>query len=483
VSASDAPNPESKVPLPMVLAFSSLGMPIAVMGLLYTVYLPPNYVALGVSFMAVAGAITIVRFIDAFLDPLLALVMDRTRTPIGRYRPWIALGAPVAMLGIFNIFMPPQHVTQLHFIVWLIVSFAGLSMMTLGQTAWSSVVAVNYHDRARLFAWISLLGVVATVAILLLPVFTGDKVSAGLTSSMPTLGLILLVSLPICLVLCALSAPDRAAGKVERPTFKLADYRKAIGRPSMIRLILSDFVLNVGPGTTGPLYLFYFHDAKGFTVQDVSVLLIFYVAAGILGSLFWGGPAARWFGKHRALQISCVAYSVTQTILMAVPRMHGSYSVLHATPTAIAMMGVGFCASAFGILNRAMVADVADEVRLEQKQDLTSLLYSMVTTTTKVGSSITVAIVYPVLAWVGYNGAEGAVNTPHAIFGLEMCYLFAPITLVWLGGGLLFGYKLDSTRHAEIRQALATPPDFAAAEEALTGLRSKPPQADGLGRT
>jgi GPH family glycoside/pentoside/hexuronide:cation symporter len=473
VSSTAAPSPESKVPLPIVLAFSSMGMPIAVIGLLYTVYLPPNYVALGVSFMAVAGAITIVRFIDAFLDPMLALVMDRTRTPIGRYRPWVVLGVPVAMLGIFNIFMPPPHVTQLHFIVWLIVSFAGLSMMTLGQSAWSAVVAVTYHDRARLFAWISLLGVVATVAILLLPVFTGDRVSAGLTSSMKTLGLIMLVALPICLALCTLFTPDRAVGKVERPTFKFADYRKAIGRPSMLRLILSDFVLNVGPGTTGPLYLFYFHDAKGFTVQDVSVLLIFYVAAGILGSLFWGGPAARWFGKHRALQVSCVAYSVTQTILMAVPRVHGTYGVLDATPTAIAMMAVGFSASAFGILNRAMVADVADEVRLEQGKDLTSLLYSMVTTTTKVGSSITVAIVYPVLAWVGYNGAEGAVNTKSAIFGLEMCYLFAPITLVWLGGGLLLGYKLDSRRHAEIREALMAP-DFAAAEEALTGLPIQP---------
>ena len=45
-------------------------------------------------------------------------------------------------------------------------------------------------------------------------------------------------------------------------------------------------------------------------------------------------------------------------------------------------------------------------------------------------------------------------NTPHAIFGLEMCYLFAPIILVFFGGALFFGYKLDATRHAAIREAL-----------------------------
>ena len=76
----------------------------------------------------------------------------------------------------------------------------------------------------------------------------------------------------------------------------------------MMRLICADFLLTLGPGTTGPLYVFYFHDAKGFTIQDVSVLLIFYASAGILGALFWGGPMAQRFGKHRAVQIACVAY-------------------------------------------------------------------------------------------------------------------------------------------------------------------------------
>jgi Na+/melibiose symporter-like transporter len=128
------------------------------------------------------------------------------------------------------------------------------------------------------------------------------------------------------------------------------------------------------------------------------------------------------------------------------------------------MFSVGFCASAFLLLVRSMIADVADEVKLEVKQDLTSLLFSMVTTTTKIGASITV-VVLPIIAWAGYNGAEGAVNSPHAIFVLEMCYLWAPIILVWFGGAMFFGYKLDAKRHAEVREAL----DYAAAEESLTG--------------
>jgi glycoside/pentoside/hexuronide:cation symporter, GPH family len=186
----------------------------------------------------------------------------------------------------------------------------------------------------------------------------------------------------------------------------------------------------------------------------------------VLGAPFWGRLVSRRFGKHRTVQIACVCYSIFQTILMALPRVWPHYKLVDTIPTIIGMFCVGFCASAFLLLVRSMIADVADEVRLERRKDLTSLLFSMVTTTTKIGGSITVAVVYPILALVGYNGAEGAVNTKSAIFGLEMCYLFAPVILVLLGGTLFFGYRLDSRRHAEIRKALEAP-DFLAAEEGL----------------
>jgi Na+/melibiose symporter-like transporter len=468
-----SPNPPSaapaRVPLPTILAFGTIQMPIAAIALIYGVYLPPNYAGLGLGLAAVAVAITTVRAIDVFIDPLLAMVMDRTKTPIGRYRPWLVLGAPIVMVGVWKVLMPQGPVSQGYLIVWLLVSFAGLSMLTLGASAWSAVVATTYDDRARLFAWTAPMGIVAIIAVLLLPVFTHRKVAAGLVSSMPILGTIFLIALPIALVICTVFTPERIAPTQTRTKFAPSDYLGAIGRPTMLRLIIADFLLALGPGVTGPLYLFYFHDAKGFSVPDVSLMLIFYVSAGVFGSLFWGGVAAQRLGKHRALQVACVVYAITQSILMAVPRVSPGYTFIDCLPTGIAMSAVGFCAAAFLILVRAMVADVADEVRLERKRDLTSLLYSMVTTTTKIGGTITVAVVYPILAFVGYNPKEDAVNTPHAIFGLEMCYLFAPVVLVLIGGTMFFGYKLDSKRHGEIRDALSKL-DLLAAEETMAGV-------------
>jgi len=466
------------VPLSQVFAFGSIGMPVAALLLIYGVYLPRHYVSLGIgpykpgaaqAFLLVGFAITVVRVIDVFFDPLVALIMDRTKTPIGRYRPWLVLGVPIVMLGVYKVLLPSGHVTQLYLILWLVVSYAGLSMVTLGLAAWSAVLARTYDDRARLYAWTTGMAVIGTTVILALPKLTGGHISAGLKASMPIIGLGLVIAFPVGLFICAMFTPEKIPqAATQRPTFSVGDYRRAIGRPSMWRLMLADLLLTLGPGTTGPLYVYYFHDAKGFTIQDVSFLLIFYAGAGIAGALFWARVVSERFGKHRTVQIACVVYSITQSILMAIPRVWPGYKWTDDIPTILGMMAVGFTAAAFLPLVRAMMADVVDEVRLERGQDLTSLLYSMVTTTTKIGQSITVAIVFPVLAFVGYNGAEGAVNTPHAIFGLEMCYLFAPVILVWFGGAMFFGYKLDAKRHAEIREALAAL-DLAAGEESLTG--------------
>ena len=473
ISTPSAHGSAERLPLHTVIAYSLLAMPYA--GLLLSIgLLMPRFYAgqMKVTLAAVGGAFLVVRLLDICLDPVVGLLMDRVRTPIGRYRPWVIAGAIVLVFSIYKAFNPPAGVGVGYLILWLLVVYAGYSMYVLGQAAWGASIAVNYNDRSRTYGWMQAIGVIASIGLLMLAQITGHRVQFGANSSMSTIGWILIAMVPICTVIALMFTPERPDGKVARPKFTLNDYLTAISRPDMRRIIATDLVLTLGVGTTAPIYIFFFHDAKGFSIANTSSLLVFYTGAGLLGSPAWA-KIAHMIGKHRAIQAACVTYAIAQTGLMMLPKAQ-------YLPTALFMFIVGGCASAFVPLIRAMVADVSDEIRLDTERDLTSCLYAMVTTTQKIGLAISVAIILPVLGMIGYQAGEGAHNTPQAIFGLQMCYLFAPIIFVFLGLVVLFGYKLDAAKHATIRAALEAREgliDEAASLESLTGVS---PAAEAL---
>ena len=462
VTSAPAAAESGRLSTPRLFGFAGLGIPAGMLALVLGIYLPRFYAAhLNMSLIAVGGAISLVRLIDIAFDPFLGIGMDRTRTFIGRYRPWLLAGAPLVMVSIWQLLMPPPNVGPAHLITWMLVLSAGSSMFALGQAAWAAGLASGYNDRSRVYGWMQSIPVAAAVLVLLLPVLTHGALDPTTGPGMMRTGWMLILVYPVFYAIGLTVTPDRATSAAAGAGFNLQDFLMAVRRPDMVRLILADLFLTLGPGMTGPIYLFFFHDAKGFPFAQAGTLLIFYIGAALLGAPFWARVAQR-FGKHRTVQIAGVSYAVTQTILMALPA--AAY-----LPTAIGMFAVGFCASAFALAIRAMVADLADQVRLEQNRDLTSMLYAMVTTTTKIGTTITTAISFTVLAMVVYQASEHAQNNEQAIFGLKMVYLFAPIILVFFGGAMFFGYKLDATRHEEIRNALNAR-DFGSAEESLLGL-------------
>ena len=144
-----------------------------------------------------------------------------------------------------------------------------------------------------------------------------------------------------------------------------------------------------------------------------------------------------------------------------------------------AMFSVGFMASAFGFLVRAMIADVADEVRLETGKDLTAMMYAMVTSTNKVGSTLSVGVAYLILPLFGFVAKEGYHNTPDAIWGLQACYLAPPVICVLIGGLAMWGYKLDEKRSSLYRAGTFNFPNNTEIEVELTYVlqqQSGPPQ-------
>lgn len=434
------------LPLPTALTFSLASLPTASLWLAISIYLPRHFAThLGLSLTMVGAAFATVRLLDVGVDPLLGLAMDRTRTRLGRYRVWMIAGAPVLMASVAALFLAPAGISSAYLVGWLLVLYLGTSLLTLSYAAWGSTLATDYHGRSRLFGLAAPVGVVGSLTILMIPSLAK---TAGHTDAeaVRAMGWFIIVLTPIVVALVAWRTPERITPDAHGQEVDLREFARLLARPALLRLFLSQMSLTMGPGWLSALYLFFATDALGFTIAQASGLLV----AGVLGGAA-GGPAfarlSRRIGKHRTLMGATVAYGLGLSAFLLVP--HGA-----VWAAALVMLFLGCAQTGFGLMTQAMMADVGDEVRLDLGRERMGLLYSLITLATKLAGALAIGLTYPLLAAIGFQAADGAVNPPSAILGLKLAYLVGPSFFVLLGGACFIGWRLDAARHADIRRRL-----------------------------
>jgi Na+/melibiose symporter-like transporter len=430
-----------------MLAFSLANLPIAAMTIAIFVYLPPYFAGhLGVGMALVGGVWMGVRLIDIPVDVLLALAMGRTRTPIGRYRPWMLASAPVLMVAFHQLFMAPHGFGAPYLITWLLVMYLGNSILYLAMSSWGAKLATLYHDRSRLFGLIAAVGVPGAVSVLLIPIL-GHGLGRTDAQGVQAMGWFLIVLTPLAAGVVAASTPERVLPEAPARRFPLADYVAVFLRPDLLRLFFAQMALTLGPGWMSALYIFFFTASRGFTVAQASILLAIYIVAGLPGALATAALARR-FGKHRTLMATTTAFSIGLPTILLTPRA----DLLVTVPL---MVWAGATASGFTLMIQAMLADVGDEVRLDQGKDRISLLYAVNALASKIAAAFSIGLTFPLLQRLGYDPADGAVNTPAAIHNLTVAFIAGPVVFVMLGGACVFGWRLDARRQGEIRDALS----------------------------
>ncbi|MET0272569.1 MAG: MFS transporter [Phenylobacterium sp.] len=432
--------------LPAVLAFACASIPIAAFQLALAVHLPRYFAShLGLSLAVVGGAFALVRFVDIPIDAMFGVAMDRTKTRFGRYRLWLAIGAPLMMLGLFMLMRSPEGVGSGYLFGWLLFLFLGYSCYYLAHLAWGGSLAPTYKQRSRVFGAVTFLGVIGAVLVLMIPVAVS---ASGGTEAQGVQAMIwfIIAALPISAVIVLATTRERIA-REHHVDFKARDYMALLVRPNILRLLATDFCVTLGPGWMAALYLFYFKDSRGFDNATANILLAIYIAAGFIGA-----PAIAWLanriGKHRALIVSTTIYSLGLVLIPFLP----SGNFLAFLPV---MFMVGGVYAGFTVMIRAIAGDIADEMRLESGREFMGLVYALLNGTTKLAQAGAIYLTFNVaLTVVGYNAREGAPNTPEAIRGLELVYIIGPIVFVMIAGACFLGYRLTADRHAEIRNKL-----------------------------
>ena len=431
-------------------AFASPGLPIAALGLPLVVQLPEFYAnVIGVKLAAVGLAFMIVRVLDVGLDPVLGVLIDRTHTRLGRFRPWIALGAPLLMLASYMIFMARPGVGAGYLTAWLLPLYAAFSILTLSHAAWAAVLAPGYNQRSRIYAWMQNGAVIGMLLVLLLIPVVGAMSHGVKGAGVRGMGWFVILLTPVTIGLQLWRTPEPALTRGEAPGSLraiLKRYAALAARPAVARILLAGLSIAMAPGISGAVFIFFFREARGFTTGQANLLLLAYFVGGLMGAPIWTYLARR-IGKHRSMCAAALYYAGFLSVTLVLPK-----GVMSLGAAAMLLTGLAF--SAGTIMLRAMMADAADEARLDQGSDSTAMLYAMMTSTDKIASALSIGLSFTILSAVGFVAKAGAPSPPEAILGLELLFVVGPMVFLLISIALLWGYRLDEPTHREIRARL-----------------------------
>jgi len=447
--------PARKMSLKTILGFAAGSLPLSAVGTAMGISVQPYYAQdLGLGLIPIAIAFCVVRIIDSFVDPALAVVMDRTRTPIGRYRAWMLVGMPVLMLAVYQLFMAKHGVGLTYLMVWYFVFALGTSTVGLSRGAWSANLITRYDQRARFYGYLGFIAVVGTLIVLGTPVVSGQIDKLFHITSRPNdvqlMGWTVLALIPIGTLITALFVREPITVDAAGHHFKWQDFRDILRKPEVIRLSISQFALTLSPGWMGNLYIFFFTAARGFTQPQAYLLLILYVLSGVLGAPLIGYLGGR-FSKHRTMIASTIGYSLGLCTVVVAPKGDTPLGLIVAVPI---MIWCGFMGNGFDLMTSAMMADVGDQVRLEQGKERMAVLFALTGLAAKWAAAGAVIISYPLLAMIGYQPPLAGHNSPAALRGLEIVFIAGPIFWCVVGGLCFLGWKLDAAKHADIRMKL-----------------------------
>lgn len=153
---SQASTAAGRLPFPTLVAYAP---PIVGITLL-VFYIQLFFFKFATEHLAIGGALVGLllgggRLFDAFADLLVGVWSDRTRSRLGRRRPWMLAGAPLMAAAFILLWNPPESLSPSTATAWsavmLFLFFSGFTFYLIPHQALGAELSDDYHDRSRIF--------------------------------------------------------------------------------------------------------------------------------------------------------------------------------------------------------------------------------------------------------------------------------------------------------------------------------------------
>lgn len=393
--------------LARLMSFAAPALPVAAFQLPFVILVPKFYVEnIGLSFIAVGIIITVVRLIDAFLDPFVGYYADHTSPRWGRRRTWFGLAAIPTTIGAFFVFNPfPDFGPEYSvfwvgwFFVWSMMLSVGYTALSLSHLSWGAEISTSYFGRNRIFAAREVFAVIGTLVATALPFVMSRLGYHGDEPVLITLSILVGVSLPVLALVTVFTVPE--PNHVAQHHLNFVDgLKNLLKNEYFVRLLGAYALANMGNGVPATLLLYFVRDYVHGNEQTQRFFLLLYFLFGVLSTPLWLWVARRT-SKHRAwsfaMLVACTGFVWSP---FAGHQFLGDYAVY---AFAVIMILAGMSVGADLMLPVSMQADVIDVDTARTGEQHTGFYFASWALANKVALSIALGFGFVLLGIVGYD--------------------------------------------------------------------------------
>lgn len=405
-------------------------------------------------------ALSIPRFLDAIVDPLMGRISDNTHSRWGRRRPYIVCGAIIQALFFGTIWMVPttwsHPAITTYLITTLLLFYFGYTIYAVPLNSLGYEMTPDYKERTSVWSFATFFNKVGELSYSWIFPLTTMAVFTSVMQGVQIVGwvvaIVVLGGIGIIPGLLVKERYFKQAVKQEKVRIWPALQAAVSNRAFMVLIGLTALQIAAGMLASNiDFYLIVYYMFGGDVAQGSIWKGFLSTSYAVLGIL-WVFPVnwlANRYGKHVTLGITFAL------VLLGAAGKWFLYTPGHPWKILFDCLLCGPVWVAIYTLSRSMLADVCDEDELRhgfRREGVFGALFSWVE---KTGYSFAFLGAMITLKLTGFNAAHpGGAQTPDTI--LSMRLVLTVSTAAWAIAALvlLAFYPLNRKRVYQIRDAL-----------------------------
>ena len=392
------------------------------------------------------GILLASRAWDAVADPIAGYLSDRTRTRLGRRRPWLMLGALPLALGFALAWSPPSALPPGGLTLWMggamLLYFTSLTICRMPHEALGAELSGDYHERNRVFGVRrASFGIGALLVFGALSLLSDASEPRALAVRLAGVAGAVTVLL---LFVTGMAVREPAAHQGRGAARPFAAVRDVLRNPHARRLLSVSFLQQVATATVTTVAAYHTQYVLGDPGAFPLLLGTFFLASLITIPLWL--RLGRRFEKKPLLVVSMAAVGVILGAMCAVGE--GDHVLLFS----LAAAG-GAVSGALDVIMPSLQADVIDFDELRTGERKEGVYFAAWHLAEKTALGVAAAVTGIALGASGFlpNQPQGEAT----LLTLRVLLSLFPLGLYAAGSFLFLGFGLDRAAHAQVQRDIA----------------------------